>query len=132
MGSLGWPGAEGGSEAWIEVAGLGVSPVLTGSQGSCRAAPQKAASFSSLSQPSCPRRCKWQQALACAFNTWLRHTTGRAKTYWREFPGGPGVRTLHFHCRGAGSIPDRGTKIPQAAQCGLLTQLFVEPGNETE
>ena len=27
---------------------------------------------------------------------------------------------------------DRGTKIPQAPQCGLLTQLFVEPGNETE
>ena len=31
---------------------------------------------------------------------------------YREFPGGPVVRTLHFH--GPGSIPGRGTKIPQA------------------
>ena len=31
-----------------------------------------------------------------------------------EFPGGPVVRTQRFHCRGAGSIPCRGTKIPKA------------------
>ena len=37
-----------------------------------------------------------------------------------------------FTAGGTGSIPDWGTKIPQAAWCGLLTQLFVEPGNETE
>ena len=30
----------------------------------------------------------------------------------RDFPGRPGVKTLHFHCRGTGSIPGRGTKIP--------------------
>ena len=31
-----------------------------------------------------------------------------------EFPGGPVVRTRHFHCRGWGSIPGWGTKIPHA------------------
>ena len=31
-----------------------------------------------------------------------------------EFPGGPVVRTLHFHCQGLGSIPGWGTKILQA------------------
>ena len=30
----------------------------------------------------------------------------------REFPGGPVVRTRRFHCRGPGSIPGQGTKIP--------------------
>ena len=34
---------------------------------------------------------------------------------FREFPGGPVVRTRHFHCWVPGSIPGRGTKIPQAA-----------------
>ena len=28
------------------------------------------------------------------------------------------VRAPRFHCRGLGSIPGRGTKIPQAAQRG--------------
>ena len=37
---------------------------------------------------------------------------------FREFPGGPVVRTRSFHCWGPGSIPGQGTKIPQAAQCG--------------
>ena len=32
----------------------------------------------------------------------------------REFPGGPVVRTLRFHCWGPGSIPGWGTKILQA------------------
>ena len=32
----------------------------------------------------------------------------------REFPGGPVVRTRHFHCSGPGSIPGGETKIPQA------------------
>ena len=36
----------------------------------------------------------------------------------REFPGGPVIRTLHFHCRGHGSIPGPGTNIPHAAQHG--------------
>ena len=30
------------------------------------------------------------------------------------FPGGPVVKTLQFHCRSQGSIPDQGTKIPYA------------------
>ena len=36
----------------------------------------------------------------------------------REFPGSPGVRTLHFYCRGPGSVPGGGTKIPQVSLCG--------------
>ena len=36
----------------------------------------------------------------------------------REFPGGPVVRTQRFNCRGLGSIPGWGTKIPQAVQHG--------------
>ena len=32
-----------------------------------------------------------------------------------EFPGGPVVRTLRFHCL-AGSIPGWGIKIPQASK----------------
>ena len=43
--------------------------------------------------------------LACA--------TSALKEQTREFPGGPVVRTLPFHCRGTGLIPGRGTKIPQ-------------------
>ena len=34
------------------------------------------------------------------------------------FPGGPVVRTPHFHCRGPGSIPGQGTKILQAERRG--------------
>ena len=36
----------------------------------------------------------------------------------REFPGGPVVRTLRFHCWGPGSIPGQRITIPRAAQCG--------------
>ena len=36
-------------------------------------------------------------------------------TNW-EFPGCPVVRTWCFHCRGPGSIPGGGTKIPQATR----------------
>ena len=35
-----------------------------------------------------------------------------------EFPGSLVVRTRCFHCRGPGSIPGRGIKIPQATWCG--------------
>ena len=34
-----------------------------------------------------------------------------------DFPGGPVVKTLCFHCSGHGSIPGRGTKIPHD-ECG--------------
>ena len=33
-----------------------------------------------------------------------------------DFPGGPVVKTLHFHAGGAGSIPGRGAKIPQVVR----------------
>ena len=38
----------------------------------------------------------------------------------KELPGGPVVRTLHFHCRGPGFDPRSGpgTKIPYAVQHG--------------
>ena len=36
----------------------------------------------------------------------------------REFPGSPVVRTPCFTYEGPGSIPGRGTKIPQAAWRG--------------
>ena len=35
-----------------------------------------------------------------------------------NLPGGPVVKTPHFHCRGLGFDPGWGTKIPQAAQGG--------------
>ena len=35
-----------------------------------------------------------------------------------DFPGGPVVKTLYFHCRGHEFDPDWRTKIPQAPQCG--------------
>ena len=41
----------------------------------------------------------------------------------REFPGGPVVRTWNFHCRGLGSIPAWGTKIPQAMGYGLNKEI---------
>ena len=40
------------------------------------------------------------------------------KINFREFPGGPMVRALCFHCQGLGSIPVWGTKIPQAVWWG--------------
>ena len=36
---------------------------------------------------------------------------GQIDPNW-DFPGGPVVKTLHFHCRGTGFLPGRGTKIP--------------------
>ena len=33
------------------------------------------------------------------------------KEIYREFPGGPVVRTWHFHCPGSGSTPGWGTEI---------------------
>ena len=34
--------------------------------------------------------------------------------WYMDIPDGPGVKTLYFHCRGAGSILAEGTKIPHA------------------
>ena len=47
-------------------------------------------------------RHDWSDAAAAAWKLSL------------EFCGNPAVKTMHFHCRGAGSIPGWGTKIPQA------------------
>ena len=37
---------------------------------------------------------------------------GVINVFW-EFPGGPVVRTLGFHCYGPGSIPGQGTETSQ-------------------
>ena len=42
----------------------------------------------------------------------------RMNNKWMDFPGGPVVKTLHFHCRGHEFDPGWRTKIPQATQCG--------------
>ena len=36
----------------------------------------------------------------------------------RDFPGGPVIKTPHFHCWGHGFNPWWGTKIPHVALCG--------------
>ena len=46
--------------------------------------------------------------------------TNRIRPPFGEFPGGPVVRTRHFHCC---SIPGQGTKTPQAAQHGEKKQI---------
>ena len=38
------------------------------------------------------------------------------KPHYRDFPGGPVLETPCFHCRGHGSIPGQGTKVPHAAR----------------
>ena len=42
------------------------------------------------------------------------------------FPGGPVVKTLHFHCRGLGSIPGLGTKILQSKKKKRLRKKKIE------
>ena len=39
------------------------------------------------------------------------------KHFCEGFPGGAAVKTPYFHCRGTCSMPDQGTKIPQAGRC---------------
>ena len=48
----------------------------------------------------------------------------------RDFPGGPVVKTLHFHCRGKGSIPGWGTKIPHATPHGQKKERKKKLGKE--
>ena len=43
---------------------------------------------------------------------------GRGTPGLRMREGGPGVKTLRFHCRGRRFDPCRGPKIPHAEQCG--------------
>ena len=44
------------------------------------------------------------------------HTHTHTMLSW-DFPGGPVVKALRFHCSGRGAIPGRGTKIPHD-ECG--------------
>ena len=41
---------------------------------------------------------------------------GSSKQSSGDFPGGPVVKTLHFHCRSAGLIPDQGMGIPHTVR----------------
>ena len=45
----------------------------------------------------------------------------KKKSLFLDFPGSLVVKTLHFQCRGAGSIPGQGTKIPHAARHGQIS-----------
>ena len=64
-------------------------------------------------------------------SNWDRREGGRAQPlkewYTGEFPGRPVVRTWCFHCRGPGSTPDGGTKIPQAMWPALHPPPFPLP-----
>ena len=35
-------------------------------------------------------------------SNWIHLKAPNSKTFFRDFPGGPVVKTLHFHCRGHG------------------------------
>ena len=50
----------------------------------------------------------------------------RIKTKLRDFPRDPLVKTLRSHCRGAGSIPVPGTKMPHVTHCGQKTKRKME------
>ena len=43
----------------------------------------------------------------------------------RDFFGGPAAETSHFHCRGTGSIPGQGTKIPHATEQPRKKNVYV-------
>ena len=51
------------------------------------------------------------------YKKYLGSQSHRNRKYNGDFSIGPVVKTLHFHCRGAGSMPGRGTKIPHALRC---------------
>ena len=50
--------------------------------------------------------------LICGFSKLAIHAT--LKVNYRDFPGGPVVKTSPSHACGAGLIPGQGTKIPHA------------------
>ena len=56
-------------------------------------------------------------SVACPLNTTIFCRSWKI-LWFREFPGGPVVRTWRFHCQGLASILDQGTKILQAMWCG--------------
>ena len=59
------------------------------------------------------RKLRLKEIVACSGSHNLKVAALEFKTrsLW-DFPGGPGVKMLHFQCRGVGSIPGWGTKIP--------------------
>ena len=65
------------------------------------------------------RDSEGQGSSACCRNSWateqqqLIHSMVLGK-----YSGGPGLRPLHFYCRGLSSVPSQGTKIPEAMQHG--------------
>ena len=59
-----------------------------------------------------------QQRRPNAGKTKLKKKKAGLKKWFEDFSGGPVVRTPRFHCRGTGSIPGPGTKIPYAARRG--------------
>ena len=42
----------------------------------------------------------------------------------QEFPGGPVVMARQLHCQRLGSIPGRGSRIPQAVWCSRNKNFF--------
>ena len=46
-----------------------------------------------------------------------------------NFPGGPVVKTLHFHCRVQGSISSPGTKIPDVPRGEAKKSTKSRPGS---
>ena len=48
----------------------------------------------------------------------------------RDFPGGPVVRTPHFHSQGLGLICGWGTETPQAAWCGQKNKIKINTINK--
>ena len=47
------------------------------------------------------------------------------KSNYREFPGGPVVRSRRSHCQGLDSIPCQGTKILQAARRSQNIYIYI-------
>ena len=52
----------------------------------------------------------WKQPKCPLTDEWIK------KMWYRDFLGGPVVKTSRFQCRGQGSNPGQGTKIPHAMQ----------------
>ena len=48
----------------------------------------------------------------------VRELAVSIKNQGQDFPGNPMVKTPSFCCRGEGSIPGKGTKIPHAEKGG--------------
>ena len=82
---------------------------------------RKPLSSDATSRPGCSRQ--WDPHLAVNDLGHCSQAPGlNSNSQCWDFPGGPVVKTQRFHCRAAGSIPGRGTKIPHAARWGQNKQ----------